>query len=63
MAGPDSEMVAGGGRGHLRASHTDRDHVIDTLKAAYVYGYVTKDEFDARVNQAFVRGPALNLPR
>jgi hypothetical protein len=53
MAGPDSEMAAGGGRGRLRASHTDRDHVINTLKAAYVYGYVTKDEFDARVNQTF----------
>jgi hypothetical protein len=54
MAGPGSEMAAGGGRGSLRASHTDRDHVINTLKAAYVYGYVTKKEFDARVNQTFV---------
>jgi hypothetical protein len=27
--------------------------VIDTLKAAYVYGLVTKDEFDARVSQTF----------
>jgi Flp pilus assembly protein TadB len=38
--------------GHLRASNADRDRVIDTLKAAFVQGYVTKDEFDARVSQA-----------
>lgn len=50
MAGLGHEMAAGGDRG-LRASHADREHVIDTLKAAYVYGLVTKDEFDARVSQ------------
>ena len=42
-----------GDHGHLRASDADRGHVIDTLKAAYVYGLVTKDEFDARVSQTF----------
>jgi uncharacterized protein DUF1707 len=42
-----------GGHGHLRASHADREHVIDALKAAYVRGLVTKDEFDARVSQTF----------
>jgi hypothetical protein len=36
----------------MRASHADRDRVIDTLKAAYVYGLVTKDEFDDRVGHA-----------
>ncbi len=51
MAGLGNEMAAGGGRGHLRASHADREHVIETLKAAYVYGLVTKDELDARVGQ------------
>ena len=51
MAGPEDEMAAGGDRGRLRASHADRERVIDTLKAAYVYGLVTKDEFDARVSQ------------
>jgi hypothetical protein len=40
-------------RGHLRASHTDREQVIDTLKAAFVQGRLTKDEFDARIGQAF----------
>jgi hypothetical protein len=54
MAGPGDEIPArAGGHGHLRASHADREHVIDTLKAAYVYGLVTKDEFDARVSQTF----------
>jgi hypothetical protein len=53
MAGPEHEMAAGRGHGRLRASHADRERVIGTLKAAYVYGLVTKDEFDARVSQAF----------
>jgi hypothetical protein len=51
MDGLEHEMAAGGDRGRLRASHADREHVIATLKAAYVYGLVTKDEFDARVSQ------------
>jgi hypothetical protein len=53
MAGLEHEMAAGGGRGRLRASHADRERVIETLKAAYAYGLVTKDEFDARVSQTF----------
>lgn len=40
-------------RGEMRASHADRERVIDRLKAAYVYGLVTKDEFDERVGQTF----------
>jgi Domain of unknown function (DUF1707) len=36
----------------LRASHADRDHVVDTLKDAFVQGRLTKDEFDARVGHA-----------
>jgi hypothetical protein len=39
-------------RREMRASHADRERVIDTLKAAYVYGLVTKDELDERVSQA-----------
>jgi hypothetical protein len=53
MTGPGSDRTAAGGHGHLRASHADRDRVISQLKAAYVYGLVTKDEFDARVGQTF----------
>jgi Domain of unknown function (DUF1707) len=54
MVEPGDEAPArAGGHGHLRASHADREQVIDTPKAAYVYGLVTKDEFDARVSRAF----------
>ncbi len=40
------------GRGRMRASHADRDQVVDTLKDAFVQGRLTKDEFDARVGHA-----------
>jgi hypothetical protein len=53
MAGLENEMAADSGRGRLRASHADREHVVGTLKAAYVHGLVTKEEFDARVSQTF----------
>jgi hypothetical protein len=54
MAGPGDEMAAAAAaRGHLRASHADREHVIDTLKAAFVQGRLTKDELDVRVSQTF----------
>lgn len=53
MSGPEHEMAAGDGRGRLRASHADRERVIGTLKAAYVYGLVTKAELDERVGQTF----------
>ncbi len=52
MAGPADELAAAG-RGHLRASHADRDQVAGTLKVAFVQGRLTKDEFDLRVGQAF----------
>ena len=41
------------GRGRLRASDADREHVIETLKDAFVQGMLAKDEFDERVGQAF----------
>jgi hypothetical protein len=37
------------GYGHMRASHADRERAVDTLKAAFAEGRLTKDEFDARV--------------
>jgi hypothetical protein len=48
---PSGETAAG--RGRLRASHADREHVIDTLKAAFAQGRLTKDELDARVGHTF----------
>ena len=51
MAHVGDEMAAGGGG--LRASHADRERVIDVLKAAFAQARLTKDEFDARVGSAF----------
>ena len=45
-------MPAAAGRGHLRASHADREQVIGTLSAAFVQGMLAKDEFSQRVGQA-----------
>jgi hypothetical protein len=54
MTGPQTEMTAGMAvHGYLRASHADREQIIDVLKAAFVQGRLTKDEFDARIGQAF----------
>ena len=49
----DDMAAAAAGRGRLRASHADREHVLDVLKAAFVQGRLTKDEFDMRVGQTF----------
>ena len=48
--GPQDPAAAG--RDRLRASHADREQVIDTLKNAFVHGRLTKDELDARAGQA-----------
>jgi Domain of unknown function (DUF1707) len=48
--GPADSVAAG--RGQLRAGHADREEAIDTLKAAFVDGQLTKDELDARAGQA-----------
>jgi hypothetical protein len=52
MAGPGDEVKAAAGRGQLRASHADRERVIDLLKTAFVQGRLTRDELVARVGQA-----------
>jgi hypothetical protein len=52
MVGPgDDKAAAAAGRGHMLASHADREQMIGVLKAAFVQGRLTKDEFDARVGQ------------
>jgi len=37
----------------LRASHADREQVVEVLKVAFVQGRLTKDELDTRAAQAF----------
>ncbi len=43
----------GGDRGKLRASDTDRDHVVELLNVAYSEGRLSKDEYDGRLENAF----------
>jgi hypothetical protein len=65
-AEPGNEMAAAASRGHLRASHADREQVIAVLRAAFVQGRLTKDELDARVGQTFaadLRGPGRSRRR
>jgi DUF1707 SHOCT-like domain len=50
----DDVPEAAAGRGGFRASHADREHVAELLKAAFVQGRLTKDEFDARLGRALV---------
>ena len=50
MAGQGDETAAG--RGHLRASHADRDGIAGILKAAFVQGMLDQGEFTLRVGQA-----------
>jgi len=53
MVWPGYEKAAAPiGYGHMRASHADRELMIGTLKAAFVQGRLTKDEFEARIGQA-----------
>jgi hypothetical protein len=42
------------GRGRLRASDADREQVIDTLKAAFVQGWLSRDQLAVRAGQALV---------
>jgi uncharacterized membrane protein len=62
MTGPGDEIAAGTvGRGRLRASHAEREQAIEVLKAAFVQGRLTKDEFDARAGQALTARTCADL--
>jgi hypothetical protein len=55
-------MPAGrGDRGRMRVSHLDREHTAEVLKAAFVQGRLTKDEFDLRVGQALAAQTVADL--
>jgi len=49
----DQTAASAAAHGRFLASHTDREQVVDRLKAAFVEGRLTKDELDARAGQAF----------
>jgi hypothetical protein len=58
LSRPPLQAVAGGravscadGFSRLRTSHADREQAIEVLKAAFVQGRLTKDEFDVRVGR------------
>jgi hypothetical protein len=52
MVGPGDERAAGAGRySKIRASHADREQLIDLLKAAFVQDRLAKDEFDLLVGK------------
>jgi hypothetical protein len=52
MFGPREETTREG-RSHLRASHADRERVVEILKAAFVQGRLDKRELDERVGRVF----------
>jgi Domain of unknown function (DUF1707) len=53
MSGPwDVRAARRASHSRMRASHADRDQVVDTLKDAFVDGRLTRDEFDSRVGDA-----------
>ena len=54
VVGSGDERAAGAGNrsySFLRASHADREQVIDVLKAAFVQGRLAKDELDRRLGR------------
>jgi uncharacterized protein DUF1707 len=54
MTEPGDHRATGAvGRGRLRASHADRERVVEVLKDAFVQGRLNKGELDARVGQTF----------
>jgi hypothetical protein len=53
MVGPGDERTRIEGRSYVRASHADRERVIEELKAAFIQGRLDKDELDLRVGKVF----------
>src|ERR1700733_15649201 len=51
MVGPGDERTRIEGRSYVRASHADRERVIEELKAAFIQGRLDKDELDLRVGK------------
>jgi uncharacterized membrane protein len=50
---PPGYGLAGGGRGGMRASDADRERAFEVLKASFADGRLPKEEYDARVGDAY----------
>jgi len=50
--GRTQAFTAGGERGKMRAADADRDRVVERLNMAYGEGRLSKDEYDARLENA-----------
>ena len=50
--GRTQAFTAGGERGKMRAADADRDRVVECLNMAYSEGRLSKDEYDARLENA-----------
>jgi Domain of unknown function (DUF1707) len=54
VMGPEGRTFAADRQGlRLRASHADRERVIEVLKVAFVQGRLTRDELDTRIGEVF----------
>jgi len=51
-AGRTRAFAAGSERGKMRAADADRDHVVEILNTAYSEGRLSRDEYDARLENA-----------
>jgi hypothetical protein len=51
------------GRGYLLASTADRESAVETLKAGYAEGRLSKEEYEARAEQAFTARTLGDLAR
>jgi len=51
------------GQGYLRASTADRDAAVEVLKAGYAEGRLSKEEYEARAEQAFTARTLGDLAR
>ena len=59
----DHRRAAAARRGQLKASQADREGVIDAVKAAFVAGRLTEDEFSARIGQALALSASITSSR
>jgi hypothetical protein len=49
----DDDAPLSAERGNMRASDSDRDHVVELLNVAYSEGRLSKEEYDGRLENAF----------